>query len=442
MNPRHATCSVRALARTLLAAVVLLLAFGGQASADVLREGAWPEEGSVSLSADGVPRATAIQRLADAAGWSLVAEDLDDAPVHVQVKDQPPAKVLDLLLADGHYVAKREGTLVSLSAADAPADAPATSAVPIRVARPPPSASTPTPIHTDGKASKKGEDRVVTGDDVRIGRDEVVHDLFVWGGSVTIEGTVTGDVLILGGSGALVEGSYVAGDLVAFGASVDIANGAQVDGDVAVLGGSLHRGDQVSVNCTTCDDEPEEPEDPMASFFGKVLGNLTGMALLWVFGAMLLAIALRRVEVMQREIEARPWRCLALGMATVVGVLVIIGSLVITLIGIPLALIGGLLAGLAAYVGFCVVVLTTGSVLSRRRTHNVYAQLAFGCLAYFLVGLIPGVGGLVSTGIALVGLGALVATRGAGLLPPRKTPGVPVAPPPPPAPSGPEMTGV
>src|SRR5258707_476290 len=68
----------------------------------------------VSLDVAGVPRAQALRKLADAAGWSLVVHGPPGEAIDMHVRAQPAFKVLELLLDDGDYVAKRDGTLVSV----------------------------------------------------------------------------------------------------------------------------------------------------------------------------------------------------------------------------------------------------------------------------------------------------------------------------------------
>ena len=85
------------------------------ASATVHREGIWPDaEKTVTVDVSGLPRAEAIRKLAEAAGWSIVVQAPPGDPVDIHVKGQPASKVLDLLLADADYVAKRDGTLIDI----------------------------------------------------------------------------------------------------------------------------------------------------------------------------------------------------------------------------------------------------------------------------------------------------------------------------------------
>ena len=74
------------------------------------REGAWPETAErVTLNVEGLSRAEAIRRLADAAGWSVIVRGVGNDAVDVRVTNQPAARVLELILAGEPYVAQRDG---------------------------------------------------------------------------------------------------------------------------------------------------------------------------------------------------------------------------------------------------------------------------------------------------------------------------------------------
>ncbi len=119
---------VAALAAAALAGVV------SPASAEVRHEGNWSgDDPEVSLDLDNVPRAEAVKRLASAAGWSVVVNAPKGDPVSLHVEDQRASKLLDLLLADGRYVARRDDRLISIAPDDgsAPAVAPAPAVPPV-----------------------------------------------------------------------------------------------------------------------------------------------------------------------------------------------------------------------------------------------------------------------------------------------------------------------
>src|SRR6185295_11108640 len=61
-----------------------------------------------------MPRSEAVRRIADAAGWNIVWTSPSDDPVDVHVKKQPATQVLELILSDGDYVARRKGDLIQI----------------------------------------------------------------------------------------------------------------------------------------------------------------------------------------------------------------------------------------------------------------------------------------------------------------------------------------
>jgi hypothetical protein len=84
-------------------------------------------------------------------------------------------------------------------------------------------------------------------------------------------------------------------------------------------------------------------------------------------------------------------------------------ALCVTILGIPVALVGLLLALLAAYAGVCAVLQTGGELLLRHRTTNPYIHLAAGCAIFLVLGALPWVGGWVQAVVMLIGLGTTVA---------------------------------
>jgi hypothetical protein len=138
--------------------------------------------------------------------------------------------------------------------------------------------------------------------------------------------------------------------------------------------------------------------------------------LLFAFGVVLWALAGRRIERMQEEVVGRPMRSFAVGVVSAIGGGVLLVVLCVTVIGIPVALAVGLAGVVGTYAGVCAALTTVGAALLRHRTMSPYVHLALGCAVYLLLGAIPFVGGFVTAAVVLIGLGALVATRAAGLI--------------------------
>lgn len=397
---------------------VAVFCLAGTAGAEVLREGTWPDEDpKVSLSVKDLPRAEAVKKLAQKAGWSVVIEAPPSAPVDVEVKDQPAGKVLDLLLSDARYVAKRDGDLISIARAPedaAPAPEPTVTAA-ASAPLPPPSASASAPPAPSAAEDRQGDDRVVTGGSTRVDPGEVVHDLVVMGGSAEVLGTVTGDVTVMGGSVVAKKGALVKGDVSVVGGSFEAEDGAKVEGEVNVVGGKARRGDgNVGIRLSRGDDAKKPSFVERLSDFG---GAVTRTALLFVFGTVLLALATGRMEAMQGEVAARPMRTFALGIvASLLGALAFL-ALCVTVIGIPIAVVALLLAVIGTYAGICATLTTVGAALFHHRSKSPYVHLAVGCVVFLIASWLPWVGGLVTAGVVMFGIGALVATRGAGFFP-------------------------
>lgn len=150
----------------------------------------------------------------------------------------------------------------------------------------------------------------------------------------------------------------------------------------------------------------------------RAASSLSAAALLFVFGTIVIALATDRSQLLRAEVAARPMRTFALGVVGVFGAFTALLALCVTLVGIPVALVGAIVVVVASYVGVSAVLTTAGEALLRHRTPNPYLHLALGCALYFLLCLIPEVGFWVTILLALGGIGVVVATRGAGLFPP------------------------
>jgi cytoskeletal protein CcmA (bactofilin family) len=422
-----------------LGASVLALSLAPQAFAAVERSGEWPaDEKKVTLDVDRVSREEAIKRLAAAAGWSIVVHAPSADPVDIHVQDQPADKVLALLLDDANYRAKRDGSLLSISrvsdAAAAVAPVPPVPAVP---PVPPVPAAMPTPPVVPAVPAppapmkRQGKDREVVSQNLVIEKGEVVRDVHVAGGSLEIRGTVTGDVEVVGGTVTVDNGAQVMGDVEVMLGSVSVKNGGRIEGDAVIVGGKLNReeggvigGDVSSRGEESTGEGGHEHEEQTVHtnthFISDAGETITGGALLFALGAVLLALFTKRAESLKVEVAARPMRMFALGIVGSLGALALFVALCVTVIGIPVAVVGLLAGTIGVFAAMCSVLEVVGKALIGHKTSNEYVHLAFGCGLFLLAGALPWIGGLVKAAVALIAIGTLVATRGAGLIPQRK----------------------
>jgi hypothetical protein len=171
------------------------------------------------------------------------------------------------------------------------------------------------------------------------------------------------------------------------------------------------------------DDEVRENEEGggsrVASAARRVGRALTRASLLFVLGCVLMALLAPRMERLRLEVASRPMRSFALGVLGTllgsVGLTVLLVILCITVIGIPVALALVLGLVLALYGSVTSVLTTFGAAVSGHRTSNPYVHLFVGCAAFLLITAIPYIGWLASFVVMMLALGALLATRGAGL---------------------------
>jgi hypothetical protein len=429
--------------------VLAVLLFGSSALGAVKLVGSWPETDKlVTLDASALPKSEAVRRIADGAGWNVVWASPSTEPIDIHVKKQPATKVLELVLSDGDYVARREGDLIQIerakAVADAPVSAPPAIPPPPAVGAPPfpsappsvPSAapdassdddddSNPAPSQRHHK--KHHPDRTVLAGTLRVEKGETVNDVSVLSGYAAIYGDVKGDVTILGGNAHLYPGAHVYGDIGMMGGSLRLDDGSVIDGDVEVVGGAVDRAPGAQIHGQVSngtarghDDEHEEKASKVKSAARTFGGSVTRTAMLFVFGAILLALVTRRMGYLEGEVVERPMRSFALGIVGFVTGLVLAVLLCVTVIGIPVAVVGILVAFIAAFAGICAVLTAVGDALLRRWTNNPYLYLAAGCALYLIIGFIPYVGPIVTwLVVPAIGIGSLVATRAAGYIPPR-----------------------
>ena len=406
--------------------------------------GEWPEHERLTVVAEGVPASVALERAAQAAGLGFVGALASDPPTHLRVRDASLRDVLKAVLgSDAPLVAERTATLLIVRArpaapvavvASAPptvtasAPPPVTSAPPTATASTPPPAPATAPAATPASAAARRDarDRVSFGGNVTVRSGEVVESVVTMGGDATIEGEVLRDVVTMGGDVRVRRGAVVHGEIVAMGGEVKVDEGAQASARVE-LGATSH-GLTVRGRDAHDDEDAEARVDDasataanaaasaageLAEWLRETLASASRHALLFLFGLLLLGLAPARLDEVTRTVAALPTRAGATGALSAVAALVLGVVLTITLVGIPGAILLALVTAVGVYAGLVAVAAVLGRLLPvPALAARPVLQLAAGVLALFLVSRVPIVGGLAPLVAALVGLGAVVITRG------------------------------
>lgn len=278
-------------------------------------------------------------------------------------------------------------------------------------------------------------------------RSRIGDDLRAAGGAVSLSGRVLGEALIAGGSIAFGPDAWVAGRAWLAGGEVAAAGRfdkgitiyarhilvlAQITGDVHLVAKTIEilPAAHIGGNVTYVSDT-EIKVHPGARISGKIVRQpgtfptlrLPGwppfrpllMAGLLAAGALLLALFPRFTASALRTVGASPLASLGLGTAIFFSVPPVIMLLIITIIGIPIALVLAGLYAAALLTGFLVAAFFVGERLlqvARRQTAAGYwmrvAALAVALLLLWLVRHVPYVGVFLILLALIIGLGAML----------------------------------
>jgi hypothetical protein len=294
-------------------------------------------------------------------------------------------------------------------------------------------------------------DRINVGGSVHVRQNETADEAVAVGGSVEVEGEVNDGVTAIGGP-ARIEGR-VGGGVVSVGGSVYLGPRAVVNGDVTSVGGSIERSPGAVINGATS-------EVGMLPFLrhrgfrtgpiwgrhwglwdgvSNLLGSLMSLVLSGLLVCLVLLVARRPLERVDRQLVAQPWRAALVGLAGSVFfwplLIVMTILLAITIVGCVLFLLYPFLllyVALLLLLGYTAAAYRLGRWLEVRFSRNFggpYAAALAGVLALKiwsvlgnLFDLVPGpfgffsvltslFGALVTTTAVVVGFGAVILAR-------------------------------
>ncbi len=246
------------------------------------------------------------------------------------------------------------------------------------------------------------EPRVVLTGRVDVLPGERTESVVIFDGPAVIRGDVKGSVVALNGS-VRVFGN-VTDNVVAVRGRAVIEAGADVDGDVmssrrpVVAPGARVGGDVRRVN--------------FANYFqglGWFLWFAWWLAVsvsVFVLGLLLVVLAPRAAHAAIAAARSRVGAAIGWGLAMTIGLPIVSVLLLLTLVGIPLGLIGLLSLALLYGLGYAVSALVLGRRLIKEPSGVVLAFVV-GLLILRVIDLIPGIGNLVTFAATVFGLGAL-----------------------------------
>lgn len=266
-------------------------------------------------------------------------------------------------------------------------------------------------------------DLTATGGTVVI-RGTVTGDVRAFAGSIVIEGTVRGNVEGAAGSIAVGQSGVVGGDLEAGAGSIridgtvrgDLKAGAEtitlgptavVEGDVR-YDGKLQRANGATVGGTVTRDDSIGgvsfvPSIPSWTF--DVYGFVVNLA----FAAALLLVFPRFTDEMGERTTGSPGRTAAAGLLALVGIPILLVIIAITIIGIPITIMGAFAYALLVWVAYVLGRYVVGVwILSYTDFEGRWVALLVGFVAIGVLAFVPLVGWVFDLAALLLGLGALV----------------------------------
>jgi hypothetical protein len=241
----------------------------------------------------------------------------------------------------------------------------------------------------------------------RVGRD-----LAAGAGDLTVRGTIARDLLVGAGILRLTESARVGGNLRAVTNDPKIAAGAVIVGERQIRQA-----------------EHEQRDRRPSAIWWFVWPLLSGLALLLV-GVPFIAMAPRVTEATQPLLRAHPWGSLLTGLVGLFILPPLALMLMVTVLGIPLALILLAAYGALLFLSPIFPAIWLGRLAWRRPAGSLYVALLIGLGLLTLIRLVPLLGGLVLFLAIVLGLGALTLVLFARA-------GRPLVGPPPPAPTEP-----
>lgn len=241
------------------------------------------------------------------------------------------------------------------------------------------------------------------GGDVIVSAEQVLENAHAIGGDVTIE-----------------EGARVTETAIAIGGDVILEKNARVDGDAYAVGGDIIRGEGATIGGSSRTLTEQGRWGMHGSrrrgidgfgfhYLSSVASHLLIVLLSAVVGVLILRWRPNFLLNLADTVRQYPVQCALWGLGSIVAVILLVILLAISLIGIPLLPLLGLAVAIIALLGTLGVALWIGERTWTKTGQTPVQQFLMGLLILGLIGLVPGLGGLILSVANLVGFGAVLA---------------------------------
>lgn len=282
----------------------------------------------------------------------------------------------------------------------------------------------PSPVSAQGPSG----DQVVVGDSFALANGETLNgNLVVLGGVANLaEGsTVTGDIMITGGA-LNIQGTVI-GSINTIGTAITLGDKAVVEGDINYVGGALVRSDGAKVKGIISTSSPEMFKLPFILGADNIkprnlidfepVGNaiwaifqILALSCLAVLVVLLLPKPTHRLV---HVIKTKPLQSAGIGLLSMVIAPALVVLLLITILLIPLGLVGILMLLVAAVFGWIALGFEIGKRIASLFKANWAEPISagLGTLVITTISVIPCLGWTAAILVAMLGLGSVILTR-------------------------------
>jgi len=238
-------------------------------------------------------------------------------------------------------------------------------------------------------------------------RARIGGNAYLAGGTVRLEGRVDHLVRIMGGN--VVLNGPIGGDVLVEAGRLELGPDAAIEGDLRYR---LGRGQEATVHPNA------RVDGAVLTLPARRLGwvpwalRLYWVAAFLVAGAVIVAMFPVLMLAGDVRVRARPLASVGMGILLLLLVPAVLAAIAITVLGIPLALIGAALYAVSVYLAPVVVALWLGRILlSRSSTYPDRGELVgaflLGGVIIGLLGLVPYAGAVILLLATIMGLGAM-----------------------------------
>ena len=263
-------------------------------------------------------------------------------------------------------------------------------------------------------SGRVGGDAIVGGGQVNISGGGIGGDILAGAGTLTIDAPVGGDVVV--GSGNVFINARVKGSVRFAGETLRLGSSAVIEGDLTYTSPKEARLEEGAIVRGEVQFEQAKDVRGIAErgFLAFVTVAAIGKFLSIFVCALIVGLAFSKYSITLVETAAaRPFYEIGRGFMTLIMLPVFSIVLLVTVIGIPLALLGFAVFAALVILASITASIILGSLVYRYFTKRPYVEVSWktillGVVLFTLVGMIPFLGALVTFLLLLLAIGASV----------------------------------